>query len=98
MEKRGKERDLSPEGNGQHGSEAKGAGSAVDRDRRRAMIRVQLREAERTRHRQDVPSVAKKREAGMDTLNLLSGRVHARFGANGRESFALARNVISRLL
>jgi len=40
MNKRGTERNLSPEGNGQHGSEAKGAGSAVDRDRRRAMIRV----------------------------------------------------------
>jgi hypothetical protein len=40
MNKRGTERELSPEGNGQHGSEAKGAGSAVDRDRCRAMIRV----------------------------------------------------------
>jgi len=49
MNKRGTERDLSPEGNGQHGSEAKGAGNAVDRDRRRAMIRVELREAERNK-------------------------------------------------
>ena len=49
MNKRGTERDLSPKGNGQRGSEAKGAGSAVDRDRRRAMIRVQLREAERNK-------------------------------------------------
>jgi hypothetical protein len=49
MKKRGTERELSPEGNGQHGSEAKGAGSAVDRDRRRAMIRVLLREAERNK-------------------------------------------------
>jgi len=76
MNKRGTERDLSPEGNGQHGSEAKGAGSAVDRDRRRAMIRGQLREAERTRQN----SVAERSHGAV----MRQGRVNVEGWNDGR--------------
>ena len=69
MNKRGTERNLSPEGNGQHGSEAKGAGSAVDRDRRRAMIRVLVTRGGKEQNRawrQDVLRVIKKHRGEMD--------------------------------